>query len=150
MEEQPMDGFAADVSLPLFVAADLQDHVLTVSNDLDRLQTLLDESHQTLQEGFFGALALLQSMDRTAPLDGNKLDHALEHLASAIKAFQFHDMATQLIGHTAHRLHYCADTLARDALACEEDEGVGVVEDLPLRANPVTQSAMDTGFVELF
>ena len=131
--------------LALFDAADLQDDLLTATNDLDRLQTLLNDSHQTLQAGFFGALGLLQSLDRSG-----SIDEAVAQLSCAVKAFQFQDMASQLIAHTSQRLHHCADQLARHAFASDDEDGEAVVGAAPLRANPVTQSAMDTGFVELF
>jgi hypothetical protein len=66
-----------------------------------------------------------------------------------MKALQFQDMATQLIAHTAKRLRHCADRLARDAFTDDGDDDI-VIEAAPLRPNPVTQSEMDTGFVELF
>ena len=131
--------------LALFAAASLQDDLLTATNDLERLQTLLDDSHQALQAGFFGALGLLQGLPRNGPLD-----EAVAQLSCAVKAFQFQDMASQLIAHTSQRLHHCADQLARHAFADDDEDGEAMVEAAPLRANPVTQSAMNTGFVELF
>lgn len=131
------------------VAADLQDNLLTVTHDLERLQTLLDDSHKTLQAGFFGTLELLQSLHGAGQLDTAPLQQATQHLGCAVKALQFQDMASQLIAHTSRRLHNCADRLARDAFA-GDDDGEAAVEEAPLRANPVTQSEMDTGFVELF
>jgi hypothetical protein len=77
------------------------------------------------------------------------LEQVRNHLACAVKALQFQDMASQLIAHTGARLRNCADRLARDAFVGDED-GEAVVDAAPLRANPVTQSEMDTGFVELF
>jgi hypothetical protein len=70
-------------------------------------------------------------------------------MASALTALQFHDMATQLISHTHHRLRSCADRIASDAMADDED-GPAVVEDCPIRPNPVTQDEMDAGSIELF
>jgi hypothetical protein len=135
--------------LPLVVAADLQDHLLTVTSDLDRLRTLLDDSHQTLQEGFFGALQVLQELRACGKLDSAPAIRIHDQLACAVKALQFQDMAAQLIAHTHRRLHYCADRLASEAFA-EDDDGDAVIEATPMRPNPVTQSEMDTGFVELF
>ncbi len=140
------DLIASDpLGLPLFAAADLQDDLLTVTNDLDRLQTLLNDSHHTLQAGFFSALAALQGLDASTARD-----EAIAQLSCAVKAFQFQDMASQLIAHTSQRLHHCADQLARQAFADDDEDGDAVVVAAPLRGNPVTQSAMDTGFVELF
>ncbi len=131
----------------LAVAADLQDNLLTATNDLERLQTLLDTSHEALQGGFFGTLQLLQDLQDAGKLDADPVREARAHLASAVKALQFQDMATQLIAHTSRRLHNCADRLARDAFAYDDE---AMVEEAPLRPNPVTQSEMDTGFIELF
>ena len=64
-------------------------------------------------------------------------------------ALQFQDMATQLIAHTNKRLRNCADQIARDALGDDED-GMAVVEDGPMKPNPVTQDEVDAGSVELF
>jgi len=136
-------------ALSFAIAADLQDNLLTAGNDLERLQSLLDDSHQTLQAGFFATLQLLRDLHSAGQLDAGPLREATNHLAGAVKALQFQDMATQLIAHTGRRLHDCADRLARDAFADDED-GQAVVEAAPLRPNPVTQSEMDTGFVELF
>jgi hypothetical protein len=120
----------------LLASAELQDNVLIALNDLERLQTLLDDSHAALQAGFFG---LVDQCGADAQV----------HLKNAMKALQFQDMATQLIAHTGKRLRHCADRLARDAFTGDGDDDI-VIEDAPLRPNPVTQSEMDTGFVELF
>ena len=77
------------------------------------------------------------------------VERAVAHLGTAVTALQFQDMASQLINHTRGRLRNCADRLARDAFAGDED-GEAAVEEAPLRPNPVTQAEMDTGFIELF
>ena len=71
-------------------------------------------------------------------------------LASAITALQFQDMATQLIAHTTRRLRNCADRLARDAMGDDDEDGVALVDDTPMRPNPVTQDEVDAGSIELF
>ena len=43
-----------------------------------------------------------------------------------------------------------ADQIARDALGSDDPDGAAVVEDIPLKPNPVTQDEMDAGSVELF
>ncbi len=121
----------------LLASAELQDNVLIALNDLERLQTLLDDSHEALQAGFFGMVDQIGG-------------DAQVHLKNAMKALQFQDMATQLIAHTGKRLRHCADRLAHDAFAGGDDDSDAVIEAAPLRPNPVTQSEMDTGFVELF
>jgi hypothetical protein len=70
-------------------------------------------------------------------------------MAGAITAMQFQDMASQLIQHTSTRLRSCADRLAQESMGDDED-GFAVVEQAPLRPNPVTQDEMDAGSVELF
>lgn len=140
---------AASSAAAFGAAADLQDNLLTVSNDLERLQSLLDDSHKTLQAGFFGTLELLRQLHDSGHLEAAALSQATQHLACAVKALQFQDMATQLIAHTNCRLHHCADRLARDTFA-GDGEGEAAVEAAPMRPNPVTQAEMDTGFVELF
>ena len=135
--------------LPVLAAADLQDHLLTATNDLARLQTLLSDACDTLQAGFFGASAQLHDLRAGAASDGATVDRAVAHLGSAVTALQFQDMASQLIDHTRGRLRSCADRLVRDVFAGDED-GEAAVEAAPLRPNPVTQSEMDTGFIELF
>ena len=130
----------------LLDCADLQDDLLVALNDLERLQGLLDHSHDAMQGGFFG---LVDWIRRHA---GDSAEaELLPHVAAAVKALQFQDMSTQLIAHTRSLLQHRADCLARDAF---HDEGDGVapsvVHAAPKRPNPVTQAEMDTGFVELF
>ena len=139
-------------TLPLPAAADLQDHLMVASHDLERLQRLLDDAAQALMQHFYGADRHIRSvLDAPAlPPDGAQaMANVMEHLGSAVIALQFQDMATQLIAHTTCRLRNCADRLARDAFPLDDDEPA-VVEDAPLRPNPVTQDEMDAGSVELF
>lgn len=149
MQSHPTDLAPSVAPLPFGTAADLQDNLLTVTNDLERLQTLLDHAHEAMQAGFFGLMQLLEEQSAAGRTDPACIDDAQAHMAGAVKALQFQDMATQLIAHTSRRLHHCADRLAQNAFADDED-GDGVVEEAPLRPNPVTQSEMDTGFIELF
>jgi hypothetical protein len=144
----PMAGEADGMQLPFLAAADLQDHLMTATNDLDRLQALLSDACNTLQAGFFGAAAQLHDL-RAALQDSVPVEAASEHLGTAVSALQFQDMASQLISHTRGRLRNCADRLARDAFAGDED-GEAAVEELPLRPNPVTQAEMAVGDIELF
>lgn len=136
-------------NLPFLAAADLQDHLLTATNDLDRLQTLLSDACDTLQAGFFGASQQLHDLRAARLANPVPVERAVELLGTAVTALQFQDMASQLINHTRGRLRNCADRLARDAFPGDED-GEAVIEAGPLRPNPVTQSEMDTGFIELF
>lgn len=144
---------AADGAMPLLAAADLQDHLLVASNDLDRLQRLLSDACDSLLVHFYGATnELKQLLHSAAPhpeLDSHQLHVAMEHMAGAITAMQFQDMASQLVHHTAKRLRNCADRIARDTMGDDED-GETLVEEAPLRPNPVTQDEMDAGSIELF
>jgi hypothetical protein len=132
--------------LGLLLAAEVQDHLLTASNDLDRLQTLLSDACDTLSASFFGASARVDVLRETGTDDAAQ--ELAQHLGRAITALQFQDMASQLIAHTHKRLRNCADRLAADAFEPDGDEAV--IEAAPLRPNPVTQDEMDAGSIELF
>jgi hypothetical protein len=138
-----------DGSMPLALAAELQDHLLVASNDLDRLQRLLSDACDSLLVHFYGASSELNELQSKTGLESGPLRTALQHIAGAITAMQFQDMASQLVDHTSRRLRNCADRLAADAFADDED-GATVIEAPPLRPNPVTQDEMDAGSIELF
>ena len=140
----PPDGM-----LPLLAAADLQDHLMVASNDLERLQRLLDDASQSLLEHFTHASQRIEAAVQAIEGEADHIQEVRNSLGGAITALQFQDMASQLISHTSRRLRNCADRLARDAMG-DDDEGKAVVEDPPLRPNPVTQDEMDAGSVELF
>jgi hypothetical protein len=145
---QSIDPTSAGASLPLLVAADLQDDLMTASHDLERLQRLLSDASDALLNHFYGASGRLQTLVQPGS-DSPQLHEALQHMADAITAMQFQDMASQLIHHTNSRLRSCADRLAQEAMGDDED-GLAVVEQGPQRPNPVTQDEMDAGSVELF
>ncbi len=134
-------------AMNLLAAADLQDHLMVASNDLERLQRLLSDACDSLMGHFYGASGELRTLlgERGTP----QLDKAMQHMAGAITAMQFQDMASQLVAHTSKRLRNCADRLANQTMGDDED-GVAVIEEAPLRPNPVTQDEMDAGSVELF
>jgi uncharacterized membrane-anchored protein YhcB (DUF1043 family) len=127
------------------MAAELQDHLMTASCDLERLQRLLNDASESLLSHFNSANGLVDEITQS----NETMKEMRLYLGQAIVALQFHDMATQLIAHTNQRLHVCAAQLAREALADDED-GTAVVEIAPLRPNPVTQDEMDAGSVDLF
>ena len=141
------------VPMALMVAADLQDSLMVASNDLDRLQRLLSDATETLMGHFYGAQQQINHLSRLAAqhpeLPESDLHLALGHLSGAVTTLQFQDMASQLIAHTHRRLRHCADRLARDVMGDDED-GAAVIEEAPLRPNPVTQDEMDAGSIELF
>ncbi len=140
--------------LPLMAAADLQDHLMVASHDLERLQRLLDDASETLSGHFYGASSQIHDLMRIVAAlpdaDQDAIQGAMQNLAGAITALQFHDMAIQLIAHTQKRLRSCADRIARDAMGEDDEDGSTIVEDGPGRPNPVTQDEMDAGSVELF
>jgi hypothetical protein len=149
----PPDTCPVDGGLPLPVAADLQDHLMVASNDMDRLQRLLSDACESLLGSFYGATGELKTLlHRVAThpeVEAPELHAAMQHMAAAITAMQFQDMASQLVDHTTRRLRNCADRLAADTMGDDED-GEAVVAAAPLRPNPVTQDEMDAGSIELF
>lgn len=139
--------------MPLLAAAEVQDDLLVASNDLERLQRLLSDASESLIGHFYAAADQLRDMLKLTAAHPDlhlpQLHQTMEHVSGAITAMQFQDLASQLIDHTGRRLRGCADRLARETMGDDED-GPAVVEDVPLRPNPVTQDEMDAGSVELF
>jgi len=136
------------VQVPVMVAAELQDSLLVVMRDLHRLEGLLNHATTNLLERFGEANVLLAGTRNAEEPD---LEAARAALRSAVTELQFHDMATQLIGHTTRVLQSCAFRLASETMGREEDElDVPVMPVQPERPNPVTQSEMDAGSIELF
>jgi hypothetical protein len=139
--------------LELMLAAELQDHLLSATNDLERLQRLLDDASESLMSHFYAAnqqLGTLLHQGAAFPnLDTSALHDAMQNMAGAVTALQFQDMACQLITHTSKRLRSCADRLAFEAMGPDPD-GDAVIEEAPQRPNPVTQDEMDAGSIELF
>jgi hypothetical protein len=142
---------ASEPTLPAVLAwpqaAELQDDLLTVCNDLDRLQTLLASACADLSQGFQRANALLAVHDGPTCAAAWRQPVA-QALARTVTALQFEDMASQLIVHARGRLRHRADLLAVAAFG--DDGGEAVVEPAALRPNPVTQDEMDAGSIELF
>ena len=153
IQNQDLSG---DSRIPFLAAVDLQDHLLTASNDLERLQALLADATDALMREFFGASRQIRAFtDQPHPCRSlcgpEQYGRVMQHLGSAIIALQFQDMASQLIAHTHKRLRNCADRLAGAAMGNDEDEdGATFIEDLPLRPNPVTQDQMNAGSIDLF
>lgn len=143
-------GTSRPPEMPLLLAAELQDHLMTATNDLERLQRLLDDACLALMEGFHTSAGQLGDVIDTGHAITPHLMEVRQTLFKAVTALQFQDMATQLIAHTNKRLRNCADQIARDALGDDDPDGAAVVEDGPLKPNPVTQDEMDAGSVELF
>jgi len=138
----------------LLAAADLQDHLMTATNDLDRLQALLAHCCDELMQSFYGCHEQVQALMQDSSLGHadayhERIEQLSHRLGGAVTALQFQDMASQLINHTHQRLRSCADQIARVTMGDDED-GETVVADAPLRPNPVTQDEMDAGSVTLF
>ena len=146
--DQSVDKESAEMSLLL--AAELQDHLMTAAHDLERLQRLLDDACVVLMEGFHGTAGQLSDVIDLGHEVTPHLQEVRQTLFKTVTALQFQDMATQLIAHTNKRLRTCADQIARDALGDDDPDGAAVVDDTPMRPNPVTQDEVDAGSVELF
>ena len=130
------------------VAAELQDSLLVVMHDLHRLEGLLNHATDNLLERFGEANAVLTD---DAVAGSPDLSAARDALRSAVTELQFQDMASQLIWHTTKVLQGCAFRLASEAMGHEDgEEAAPFVEMAPDRPNPVTQSEMDAGSVDLF
>jgi hypothetical protein len=140
----------APAEMPLLLAAELQDHLMTASNDLERLQRLLDDACEVLMEGFHGTAGQLSEVIDQGHEITPRLQAVRQKLFKTVTALQFQDMATQLIAHTNKRLRNCADQIARDALGDDDPDGMAVVDEAPMKPNPVTQDEVDAGSVELF
>lgn len=125
--------------------ADLQDSLLVAMNDLKRLEGLLDHATSNLLDRFNSAMQALDGMP-----DNEALAQVREALHVAVTELQFHDMATQLLVHTGKVLQGCAYNMAEQAMEPDEEEVGVVITHLPGRPNPVTQSEMDAGSIELF
>jgi hypothetical protein len=148
-DDTPPEG-----AVPTLLAADLQDHLMTASNDLDRLQRLLADATTTLLRHFHGLsdqiAQLRHQLDGEVVVDPVAFEQAMQAIGGAVTALQFQDMASQLITHTDNRLRSCADRLARDALVDDDEDGAPLTLPAPLRPNPVTQDELDAGSIELF
>ena len=136
------------VHLPVMVAAELQDSLLVVMHDLHRLEGLLSHATDNLLERFGEANeSLTESLVRGSP----ELVAVQTALRNAVVELQFQDMASQLIWHTTKVLQSCAFQLAAEAMRSEEgEEPAALAQMAPDRPNPVTQSEMDAGSIDLF
>ena len=136
------------VQVPVMVAAELQDSLLVVMRDLHRLEGLLNHATSNLLARFGEANVLLSD---NAADDSPTVVAARAALRNAVTELQFHDMASQLIVHTTQVLQGCAFRLAAETMGREDEElEAPVVAMQPERPNPVTQSEMDAGAIELF
>lgn len=136
------------VQMPVLVAAELQDSLLMVMHDLQRLEGLLDHATDNLIGRFESAD---QALSDQLVGDSAELAALRVALRSAVTELQFHDMATQLIAHITKVLQTCAFRLASEAMGDDDGEDAAPIESVsPDKPNPVTQSEMDAGSIELF
>ena len=136
------------VALSVAAVADLQDSLLVVMNDLQRLGGLLDHATENLMDRFSAANQALSHIGTDGPAELPTVRNALQ---LAVTELQFHDMASQLLVHTDKILKACAYKLAEEAMGLDENEDLGSgIEVVPPKPNPVTQSEMDAGSIELF
>ena len=157
--DPPYADFGADAAGPngpamhFMLSAELQDHLMSVVNDLERLLRLLEDAGESLSTHFFSASTHVQDLAEKisdgGALPPGSLAPVLQDIAGAVTAMQFQDMSTQLINHTMLRIRSCSDRLASDAFGDDGDGSAAIVE-APLRPNPVTQDEVDAGSVELF
>lgn len=149
MQAALMPTFLPTVQIPVMTVAELQDSLLIVLNDLQRLEGLINHAAENLLERFSVANAGIApgDVDSAQPLD---IYAARQALHAAVTELQFQDMASQLIVHTSKVIKGCADRLAYEAMEPDEDEIQAIVQPLPDRPNPVTQDEMDAGSIELF
>jgi len=138
---------APSVQMPLMLVAEVQDSLLVVVHDLNRLDGLLAHTMENLMERFTAASANLAHPEL---ISSKELDIVRSTLRAAVTELQFQDMASQLITHTSKILQGCAYCSAAESMGSEDGEAVPFVEDVPERPNPVTQDEMDAGSIELF
>ena len=147
MESSVNSPGSPSVQMPVMLVAEVQDSLLVVVHDLNRLDNLLAHTMENLMERFTAASANLAD---PSLVDSVQLDVVRSTLRAAVTELQFQDMASQLINHTSKILQGCAYRLASESMGSEDGEAVPFVEEVPERPNPVTQDEMDAGSIELF
>lgn len=148
MQSTLVENGGPGVQVPVMVAADLQDSLMVVMHDLHRLEGLLSHATDNLLESFSQAN---DALSQSVICETAEVVHARTALRRAVTELQFQDMASQLILHTTKILQGCAFKLAEETMGHEDGEdGVPSAQITPDRPNPVTQSEMDAGSIELF
>lgn len=146
----PTTPDAPHVRLPILEVVQLQDSLLGAVHDLQRLETLLAHASDALLQRFGDAHDFLASEAADTEADALRAQ-VRAALQAAVTELQFHDMASQLIAHTTKVLQVCAFRLAAETMEAEEGESAEPsVLRFPARPNPVTQSEMDAGSIDLF
>jgi hypothetical protein len=130
------------------LVAELQDSLMVVMHDLSRLESLLSHTMDNLMARFNSVNTGLQAAHLP---HGAAMDDVRSDLRAAVTELQFQDMASQLIVHTTLMLQGCAFRLASETMGQDEgEEPAPYATMVPDRPNPVTQSEMDAGSIELF
>ena len=136
------------VQVSVMVAAELPDSLLVVMHDLHRLEGLLSHATDNLLERFGEAN---ETLTEAVVGDSPELAAVRTALRAAVTELQFQDMASQLIWHTTKVLQGCAFRLAAETMGDDEgEESAPFAEMAPDRPNPVTQSEMEAGSINLF
>lgn len=136
------------VQVSVMAAAELQDSLLMVMHDLQRLEGLLNHATDNLLQRFGEAN---ETLTETVVGDSAELATVRSALRAAVTELQFQDMASQLIWHTTKVLQGCAFRLAAETMGDDEDGEAAPFADMaPDRPNPVTQSEMEAGSIDLF
>ena len=52
MQDSPQEEFDSGPPIPLLMAADIQDHLMTATHDLERLNSLLTDASEELMTSF--------------------------------------------------------------------------------------------------
>ena len=147
MQSSLTESSVPAVDMPVMLVAEVQDSLLVVVHDLNRLDSLLAHTMENLMERFTAASACLAD---PALANLEQLELVRKTLSAAVTELQFQDMASQLITHTSKILQGCAYRLVAESMGMEDGEAVPFVEQVPERPNPVTQDEMDAGSIELF
>jgi hypothetical protein len=130
------------------LVAELQDSLMVVMHDLSRLESLLTHTMDNLMARFNSVTIGLEAAHLP---DMAAMDEVRSDLRAAVTELQFQDMASQLIVHTTLLLQGCAFRLASETMGQDEGEEAAPYSSVvPDRPNPVTQSEMDAGSIELF
>ena len=137
------------VQVSVMVAAELQDSLLVVMHDLHRLEGLLSHATDNLLVRFGEAN---DTLTEAVVGDSTELAAVRTALRAAVTELQFQDMASQLIWHTTKVLQGCAFRLAAETMGEDEEgeEAAPFTDMAPDRPNPVTQSEMEAGSIDLF
>lgn len=121
-------------------AAELIEHLVVATHDLDRLQRLLDDAGQALSTHFQAAATQMKQLRRAVAarpdMDLRPLEVAMDHLSAAITSLQFRDLATQILEQAGGRLRDCA----------ERAGGPGGPGDSRPDGTPATAASPETAF----